>query len=110
MQTVNLTGKICVLTGSRVKIGFCCGLRLLRSGATLIATSRFVKDTARRYAAQPDFDQWKHRLTCYALDLRDLSAVVRFTEWLYENYTRIDALISNAAQTVRRPTASVECE
>jgi NAD(P)-dependent dehydrogenase (short-subunit alcohol dehydrogenase family) len=102
-QMADLRGKVVLLTGSRVKIGFRCGLRLLRCGATLIATSRFPHDTARRYAEEKDFDQWKSRLHVFGLDLRDLKAVVRLSEILEQKYDRLDAIVNNAAQTVRRP-------
>ena len=55
-------GRVALLTGCRVKIGFEIGIKLLRAGATLVATTRFPADAAARYAAQPDFDTWKHRL------------------------------------------------
>lgn len=102
-QLADLRGKVMLLTGSRVKIGFRCGLRLLRCGALLIATSRFPHDTAKRYAAEPDFAQWKDRLHIYGLDLRDLKSVVKLSEILSARYDRLDAIINNAAQTVRRP-------
>jgi hypothetical protein len=35
-QTAPLLGKFALLTGGRVKIGFHCGLKLLRCGATLV--------------------------------------------------------------------------
>ena len=41
LQTADLTGKVAVLTGARVKIGYRVALKLLRAGATLIATTRF---------------------------------------------------------------------
>ena len=48
-QTADLKGKVALLTGSRMKIGFRCGLKLLRCGATLLATTRFPHDAALRY-------------------------------------------------------------
>lgn len=104
-QSADLRGKIILLTGSRVKIGFRCGLKLLRCGATVIATSRFPHDTARRYAEEKDFGEWKERLHIYGLDLRDLKSVVHLSDILCQRYDRLDGIINNAAQTVRRPPA-----
>lgn len=40
-QVADMTGKVCLVTGARVKIGYRCCLKLLRCGATVIATTRF---------------------------------------------------------------------
>ena len=48
-RTEDLTGRVALLTGARVKIGFETGLKLLRAGAYLIATTRFPHDLAARY-------------------------------------------------------------
>lgn len=44
MKRVNctdMTGKVVLLTGARVKIGYCVALKLLRMNATVIVTTRF---------------------------------------------------------------------
>ena len=38
-QTADVSGQVAVITGSRLKIGYHITLMLLRSGATVIATS-----------------------------------------------------------------------
>jgi hypothetical protein len=40
-QTADLRGKVALVTGCRMKIGFRCGLKLLRCGAIVLATTRF---------------------------------------------------------------------
>jgi hypothetical protein len=32
-------------------------------------------NAAARYAAEPDFARWRHRLQIHAVDLRDISAL-----------------------------------
>eukprot|EP00957_Ditylum_brightwellii_P022991 1735334-Ditylum_brightwellii.AAC.1 len=54
-QSANLTNKIAVVTGSRVKIGFRTCLKLLRAGATVIATTRFPNSAALAYRKEEDF-------------------------------------------------------
>jgi len=49
-QMADLKGKVAILTGGRVKIGYQCGLKLLRCGATVIVTTRFPRDSCARYA------------------------------------------------------------
>ena len=101
----DLTGRVALLTGSRVKIGFEIGLKLLRAGATLLATTRFPADAAKRYAAQPDFCCWEKRLQLFAVDLRDVVALERFCTFLSSTLPRLDFVVNNACQTVRRPSS-----
>ena len=51
-QTADLQGKVALVTGGRVKIGYQASLILLRSGARVVVTTRFPRDAARRYAAE----------------------------------------------------------
>ena len=55
-ETADLSGRVALLTGGRVKIGYQAGIKLLRAGAHLIVTSRFPRDSAARYARESDFD------------------------------------------------------
>ena len=103
--SADLSGRTAVVTGARVKIGFEIALMLLRAGARVRATSRFVCDAADRFAAQPDFARWRDRLTLYALDLRHTPAVEAFCAELLTQGEGLDFLIHNACQTVRRPPA-----
>jgi len=101
----NLEGRIAVVTGGRVKIGFHTVLKLLNAKCKVIVTTRFPCDSAERFAAQPRFKEWKHLLEIYGLDLRQLDSLERFCDHLNEKYPAIDILINNACQTVRRPAA-----
>jgi NAD(P)-dependent dehydrogenase (short-subunit alcohol dehydrogenase family) len=86
-----------------VKIGYQAGIRLLRSGAHLIVTTRFPRDSAARYVREPDFAQWGHRLEIFGLDLRHTPSVEAFCQHLISTRTRLDFIVNNACQTVRRP-------
>lgn len=101
----DLTGRIALVTGARVKIGYATALRLLRAGAQVIATTRFPHDAALRYSSEPDFADWQNRLHIYGLDFRALPTLEHFVEHLHTTYPGLDILINNAAQTVRRPFA-----
>jgi len=103
-QTCDMTGQIALITGSRLKIGYHATLMMLRSGATVIATTRFPVDSANRYAKEEDFADWGHRLHIYGLDLRHIPSVELFASYVEQKYKRLDILINNAAQTVRRPS------
>jgi len=102
-QTADLTGQVAVVTGSRLKIGYHITLILLRSGATVVATTRFPADSALRFSKEHDFTDWGHRLKIHGLDLRHIPSVEIFCNYIEQKYDRLDILINNAAQTVRRP-------
>jgi NAD(P)-dependent dehydrogenase (short-subunit alcohol dehydrogenase family) len=102
-QTADLSGQIALVTGSRLKIGYHITLLMLRAGATVIATTRFPIDSALRYAKEADFGTWGHRLKIHGLDLRHIPSVEIFCNYIELHYDRLDVLINNAAQTVRRP-------
>jgi NAD(P)-dependent dehydrogenase (short-subunit alcohol dehydrogenase family) len=102
-QRAPLSGKVALITGARVKIGYQASLMLLRSGARVIATTRFPKDAAERYVKEPDFASWSHRLHIHGLDLRHAPSVELFARHIEQTHHRLDILINNAAQTVRRP-------
>ncbi|MFZ0828755.1 MAG: SDR family oxidoreductase [Verrucomicrobiia bacterium] len=102
-ELADLRGRVALLTGGRVKIGYQAGIKLLRSGARLIVTTRFPRDSAARYAQEPDFAQWGHRLEIFGLDLRHTPSVEAFCRHLRQTRDRLDFIINNACQTVRRP-------
>ena len=102
-QTAPLKGQVALITGSRLKIGYQATVMMLKAGARVIATTRFPKDSALRFSREPDFVDWGHRLQIYGLDLRHTPSVELFTDYIKETYQRLDILINNAAQTVRRP-------
>ncbi|KAI9349482.1 hypothetical protein DFJ73DRAFT_833747 [Zopfochytrium polystomum] len=104
----DMRGRVCLVTGARVKIGYVIALKLLRMGATVIVTTRFPHDAARRYAAEPDSDQFTSRLTIFGLDFRDIPMLHHFTAQLNAHLPRLDVIINNAAQTVRKPPAFYE--
>jgi NAD(P)-dependent dehydrogenase (short-subunit alcohol dehydrogenase family) len=104
-QTADLSGMVALVTGARVKIGYQAALKLLRCGAMVVATTRFPRDAARRFAQEGDFAAWCDRLRIYGIDLRHLPGVERFAEHLVATLDRLDILSNNAAQTVRRPPA-----
>lgn len=102
-QTASLKGRVALITGSRLKIGYQATLMLLRAGASVIATTRFPVDSALRYSKEKDFNEFKDRLHIYGLDLRHTPSVEIFVGYIEQTYDRLDFLINNAAQTVRRP-------
>jgi NAD(P)-dependent dehydrogenase (short-subunit alcohol dehydrogenase family) len=102
-ETADLSGRVALLTGGRVKIGYQAGIKLLRAGAHLIVTTRFPRDSAARYSREPDFNEWSDRLEIFGLDLKHTPSVEIFCKEMLDTRDRLDFIINNACQTVRRP-------
>jgi len=102
-ELADLSDRVALITGGRVKIGYQAGIKLLRSGAHLIVTTRFPRDSAARYAREPDYSQWSHRLEIFGLDLRHTPSLENFCRHLNDHLPRLDFIINNACQTVSRP-------
>jgi NAD(P)-dependent dehydrogenase (short-subunit alcohol dehydrogenase family) len=107
-QSADLAGRVAMVTGARVKIGFEAALMLLRAGAVVIVTTRFPGDAARRFRAEADFGSWEERLSIFGLDLRHTPSIEVLTDHLNRTLPGLDFLIHNACQTVRRPPAYYE--
>jgi NAD(P)-dependent dehydrogenase (short-subunit alcohol dehydrogenase family) len=101
--TADLRGRVAIVTGARVKIGYHAAIKLLRAGARVIVTTRFPRDAALRYAREDDFETFRDRLEVYGLDLRHTPSVEAFAAHVSARYERLDFLLNNACQTVRRP-------
>jgi NAD(P)-dependent dehydrogenase (short-subunit alcohol dehydrogenase family) len=104
-QSADLSGRVALVTGARIKIGYQVALKLLRAGAFVLGTTRFPHDAARRFAREPDFATFRDRLELHGLDLRHLPDTERFARSACATLGRLDVLVNNAAQTVRRPRA-----
>jgi NAD(P)-dependent dehydrogenase (short-subunit alcohol dehydrogenase family) len=99
----DLRGRVALVTGARVKIGYQAALLLLRAGCRVVALTRFPRDAAARYAREPDFARWSDRLTLHGVDLRHTPSVELLCQRLDATLPRLDFQVHNACQTVRRP-------
>ena len=98
-ETVNLEGMTFFITGIRVKIGFATTLRLLRSGATVIGTTRYPNFALYNYSKQVDYDKFKSRLIVFHADFLNLDSVYGMLDIL-DNY-KINGFINMAFRTIR---------
>lgn len=101
MQSVRVFGKTALITGGRIKIGYTVALILLRGGATVHVTTRFLQDTLDRYASEDDYETWKERLNVHKVDFIDNVGVSKFIEKMKN--IKFDILINNAALTIKHP-------
>jgi NAD(P)-dependent dehydrogenase (short-subunit alcohol dehydrogenase family) len=90
-----------LITGGRVKIGYATALKFLRSGAHVLVTSRFPALAMEQFEQEKDFEVWKNKLTLYGLDLRNIKEVQSFIQYYHKNFSSLDVLINNAAQTIK---------
>jgi NAD(P)-dependent dehydrogenase (short-subunit alcohol dehydrogenase family) len=102
-QTADLSGRVALVTGARVKIGYQAALKLARAGAEVVVLTRFPRDAARRFAGEEDAAAWIERVHVYGIDLRHTPSVEALCAHLVATLPRLDAVINNACQTVRRP-------
>lgn len=112
---LDLTGKIALVTGGRINLGYSTVLRLLRCGAKVIVSSRYPADAAVRYSTEPDFAQWEKSLKVVGADFRTANDAFRLVhivkqllrawddETPSDTSKSLDILINNAAQTLTDP-------
>lgn len=103
-QTADLRGRTALVSGARVKIGYQAAIMLLRSGARVIVLTRFPRDAAQRYAREADYGDWGDRLSIFGIDLRHTPSVLELCDHLVTAFDRLDYVLNNACQTVRRPS------
>lgn len=102
-ETADLRGRYALVTGARVKIGYFAAIKLLRAGAHVVVTTRFPRDAAKRYAKEADFEDFSRRLEIYGADFRNARGVEELCGELLQKLPRLDYIVNNACQTVRRP-------
>lgn len=99
----DLTGKTALVTGGRIKIGYAVCMRLLRQGAKVIAVTRYPKTALENYMKESGYDSFRDRLTIIGFDLMRVDRTDKLISQI-ENLCggRLDILVNNAAQTVKR--------
>ncbi|WP_292011217.1 SDR family oxidoreductase [Chryseobacterium sp.] len=102
-DSIDLKGRRVIITGGRVKVGFAAVLKVLRNGAYLVLTTRFPALALEQLQKEDDYEEWKDRLWVYGLDLRNLKAIQDFINFYQSQFSTLDILINNAAQTIKYP-------
>ena len=105
---LDFTGRIAIVTGGRVKIGYYIATKLLSYGAKVLITSRFPKDALFKFQKDPDYEKWKNNLVIYPIDFRIFESTIKFIQFINDNFPHVDILINNAAQTIRRTASYYE--
>ena len=102
---LDLSGRIAIVTGGRIKIGFYIAKKLLSFGCKVIVTTRFPKDALLKFKEDQDYNLWKNNLIIYPIDFRLFQSTVKFVDYITNTFPHLDILINNAAQTIRRPSS-----
>lgn len=108
-EKANLNGLTIFITGIRVKIGFTTTLRLLRSGAKVIGTTRYPNFALYNYSKEKDYEVWKGNLIIIQVDFLVLDSVYNMLDYL--NSYELNGFINMAFRTIRSSdyyTKSVE--
>ena len=102
---LDLSGRIAIVTGGRIKIGFEIAKKLLSFGCKVIVTTRFPKDALLKFKEDSEYNLWKNNLIIYPIDFRLFQSTIKFVNYITNTFPYLDILINNAAQTIRRPTS-----
>lgn len=99
----DLSGLTALVTGGRINIGYAVCLRLLRQGARVIAVTRYPKTAWENYEKEYDFSDFKDKLSIIGFDLMRIDRMNELLAQIEELCGgRLDILINNAAQTVKK--------
>ncbi|ORX51231.1 NAD(P)-binding protein, partial [Hesseltinella vesiculosa] len=91
----DLTGKICVITGSNTGIGRVCALEMARKGAHIVMACR-SEEKALPVIAEIKKETGNENVEFIALDLLNLQSVKSFVETFKQRHTKLHVLLNNA--------------
>jgi NAD(P)-dependent dehydrogenase (short-subunit alcohol dehydrogenase family) len=102
---VDLTGKVCAITGGNSGIGFATALQFAQRGATVYL---LVRNWERGVTARASIiaQTGNDRVHLEAIDLSDLAVVRACSERLASQLQRLDVLINNAANAFEKRALS----
>ncbi len=95
MNTIDLNGRVAVITGGARGIGYATAERMLRSGATV---ALWDVDATRLAEAAAQLGRMG-RVSTHTLDLTDEAAVNEATRAVVAEHGRLDILVNNAGIT-----------
>jgi NAD(P)-dependent dehydrogenase (short-subunit alcohol dehydrogenase family) len=99
VEKVDLSSLKVYVSGCRIKIGYSTVLRFLRLGAKVIGSTRFPRLAWLNFQKEPDFMEWKDRLTIIGADFKSLRDFNKLSGYLAKE--KINVLVNNACQTIR---------
>ena len=108
----DMTGQVAFVVGGRSKLGHQIVVKLLKSGATVVLSSRRPDDALELFKSYLSSDHLS-RLFVYPksldLDIKDIESDLKLVrDYIKNEFGSLDILILNAAQTIRSREKKVE--
>jgi 3-oxoacyl-[acyl-carrier protein] reductase len=97
MITIDLTGKVAVVTGGVQGLGRAAASMLLRAGAKIAVNYFDDADGVSRRRADEAAEEWGDASLVMAADVRSRTEMTTFFETVKGKFGRIDFLVNNAA-------------
>ncbi|MGE7841717.1 3-oxoacyl-[acyl-carrier-protein] reductase [Lysinibacillus sp. NPDC093712] len=94
---MKLKGKVAIITGGSRGIGRAIVEKLAQEGADIAFTYNFDKKAAEQVIV--DIAKYGNDIKAYQLDLKDLSQIKSFVNYVLADFGKIDILINNAGVT-----------
>lgn len=102
MLPIDLTGRVCLVTGGNRGLGYQIGQTLAHAGATVVLTARSAKGLeqietlAAAMAARRAVEPTLGSVEGYQCDVTDTASIKALFQSLHQTYGRLDGLVANA--------------
>jgi len=104
---MDITGKVCIITGASAGIGLAAARLFAENGAKVVLAARSAEKLA---AIAEDLQAKGREVLAIPTDIRKRDEVIRMIKRAEERYGRIDILINNAGQAAAGTVAEVDVE
>ena len=98
MQTQDMTGKVCLVTGATAGIGEAAALLLAKRGATIVGVGRNPKKN-KNSAEMIKTETGNPNVEYLHADLSSQKDIYCLAQQFKQKYNRLDVLINNAGAT-----------
>jgi NAD(P)-dependent dehydrogenase (short-subunit alcohol dehydrogenase family) len=102
--TIDLTGKVAVVTGSSRGLGRAMAIALAQAGADVVITSRTIESLE---PVQEEIAATGRRALPVRLDVRDQTSIQAMADAALNHFGKVDILINNAGMNVRTPAVDL---
>ncbi len=107
MKSINLKGKVAVITGASKGLGKSIALSLAEAGADIVLLSR---DLTKLNEVVKEASRFNISATAYKTDITDETQVCSAANQITERYKKIHILVNNAGINIRKPVTDFTLE